>query len=185
MFKFADIFLNDATFFFARVVKFLMKYPTLWHFLFGKIWGWKPDEVRYYHAGLIIDDRYVVEQQWRVRVAGINQVTEKKSIVWRRPEPLTRYEESAIMNELMSIGERQVYDWLHILGKFLTWLTGIKYFERHVQFPSREICCTLVARCYAAIGIDFGKSNWTEVSTDDIDDYCEAQKWIKVYEGHK
>ncbi len=45
MFLPGDIFLNDYDIFAAKVVKFLMKYPTIWHFLFGRLFGWEPDLV--------------------------------------------------------------------------------------------------------------------------------------------
>ena len=178
-----DIFLNDYDILAARIVKFLMKYPTLWHFLFGRLWGWKPDEVRYYHAGIVLDRDTVVEQQWKVRLATTrNQIFRKPSVVWRCPF-LTENARKRIVEEAVRMVGRS-YDWLQIVGKLLTWLTGLKWFERKVQFPTKEMCCTLVARCYFKAGVTtFGKSTWMEVTTDDIDDYCQREGWIKVYEG--
>ena len=181
MFLPGDIFLNDYDIFAAKVVKFLMKYPTIWHFLFGRFFGWEPDLVAFYHAGIVINNTAVVEQQWKVRIASVqHQILEKPCIVFRKPD-LTMEQRYEIANEAICY-EGKKYDWLLIFGKLLTWLTGLVWFERWLQIPGREMCCTLVAKVYHdVVGETFGKKTWHEVTTDDIDDYCHKNGWEIVY----
>ncbi|RLB06450.1 MAG: hypothetical protein DRG83_00275 [Deltaproteobacteria bacterium] len=182
MFLPGDIFLNDYDIFAAKVVKFVMKYPTIWHFLFGRLFGWRPDPVVFYHAGIILNKNAVVEQQWKVRIASVQrQILDKPSIVFRNTK-LTEKERNRIAREaLKHIGRK--YDWVLILGKLFTWLTGFVWLQRWIQLPRREICCSLVAKVYwDAVGETFGKESWHDVTTDDIDDYCRSKGgWRIVY----
>jgi len=65
------------------------------------------------------------------------------------------------------------YDVKLYIGKLLTWLTGIKWFQRLVQDREREICISRVAYWYwEAIGEKFGLESWHDATTDLIDWYC-------------
>ena len=111
-------------------------------------------------------------------------ITKKKQYVIWRLEGITPEGELALKERaLQDLGEK--YDVLLILGKTLTWLTGIPYFARYVEADQKEFCVTRVALWYKDILKErFGKATHHEVTTDIIDDWCKAnpERWTKVDE---
>lgn len=162
-----DIFVSDSDKIGAKIVKFLMISPTIWHWLFGI-----RDEVRFFHPGIVIDQYRVIEQQSKVLIRSTERCIFSKSHIVLRNKSLTDKQRNFIVTlAKQDLGEG--YDILLIFGKLFTWLTGIKVFTRWIQQKEKEICVTRVAKWYyRATGITFGKKTWHEVTTDDIDDYC-------------
>lgn len=193
MLKTGDIILVDSDKSYAKVVKFLMQSPTVWHWIIGKIVfliskkkpSWLIDEVRYYHAAMALNEKDMIEQQGTVLISPLLRLKGKKFIVWRNvnlnPEDVERLKAVSMRD----IGKK--YDILLIFGKLFSWLTGIGAFAGAVQSYGKEICATRVAYWYAwGIFENFGKSSWHEVTTDDMDDWCASHPSyakIEVAEG--
>ena len=174
-----DIFLIDSVASYAKVVKFLMQAPTVYQWAWRKMRGTQ-QEVRYYHAGMLVSNTHVIEQQKIVELETVEAAfLNKKHIVYRNPR-LTM--ESR--NRLKALAEDEIgegYDILLIFGKTLTWITGLGFITRLVQWVDKEICVTRVAKWYQKVtGITFGKHSWHEVTTDNIDDWCKLDEWLVV-----
>lgn len=176
-----DIFLVDSTKTGAKIVKFLMIAPTLWHWLFRKAFGGQ-NKVDYYHVGMVFNDK-VIEQQSKVEFEDIYDAITKKEhyVVWRRKNLSEEMKINLLNRATTDLGKG--YDILLILGRTLTWLTGIKWFTRHIQSKGKEFCVTRVAGWYKeVVGTTFGCKTYHEVTTDIIDDYCKAHldEWERV-----
>ena len=170
-----DIFMSDSEKIGAKIVKFLMVSPTIWHWLFGF-----RDEVRFYHPGLVIDQNKVIEQQSKVIIRSTERcIFSKPHIVFRHKHLTDKQRNFIVTMAKQDLGKG--YDILLIFGKLFTWLTGIKVFTRWIQQREKEICVTRLAKWYfQATGITFGKKTWHEVTTDDIDDYSsidDVENW--------
>ena len=186
----ADIFLSDSPAGYAKVVKFLMQSPTLWHWIIGKILRVITrktkhlpfiDDVKYYHAGMIIDEGRIIEQEAKVEINDIGKMLKKPHIILRKIL-LTEEDRNAIYAEAIAdLGKG--YDILLIFGKTLAWLTGIRYFMHIVQWPGKEICVSRVAYWYD-LDDHFGKQSWHEVTTDDIEDWARlhSDDWMIIEE---
>jgi len=162
-----DIFSSDSDKTSAKIVKFLMISPTIWHWLIGI-----RNEVRFYHPGLVIDQNNVIEQQSKVIIRSTEKcIFSRPHIIFRNKNLTDKQRNFIVTLAKQDLGKG--YDILLIFGKLFTWLTGIKWFNRVIQAKEKEICVTRVAYWYAkATGITFGKKTWHEVTTDDIDDWC-------------
>lgn len=179
-FQLGDLFMVDSQKGGAKIVKYLMQSPTIWHWGLGKILGifnkkWKEEfisEVRMYHVGLIVNESQVIEQQWKVEYAEIEKslLSKDKYVVWRYRK-LTENQATLIKSiAIDSLGE--TYDLKLIAGKTLTWLTGIPWFSRHIETPNKEICITFGAMLYfKAVGYTWERLSWSELTTDIIDDF--------------
>lgn len=190
-----DIFLCDSDRTGAKIVKFLMTAPTIWQHLWRKFRGTQ-ETVRYYHAGMILDDNQMVEQQWKVQYGETQKILSRKVIIYRYKisEPDRVYygmtRETRLNLIKMSLRNAAVedigktYDIPQLIGKTLTWLTGIKLFVRVLGEWSREeeICVTRVAHWYKGI-CSFGCKTPSEITTKIIDEYCELweDEWEVVY----
>ena len=163
----ADIYLTDDTRFIAKFVKFLMTSPTIWHWLFGI-----RDEVRFYHVGLVVDENTVIEQQTVVEYdTPQNTIFSRKHIVYRNKKLNDMDRDLIVKLAKLDLGKK--LDILLVIGKTLSWFTGIGWFTEFIQQAEKEICVTRVAKWYCkGVDILFGRNNWHEVTTDDIDDYC-------------
>ena len=185
--KAGDIFLVDSDRFAAKMVKFLMTAPTVWHHVYRAIRGTQ-QEVRFYHAGMCIGPLLVIEQQSEVEVETVPAAIYNKSsyVVWRR-KGLTPKEELVLMKTAQAdMGDK--YDWLLIIGSFLTWFTGIKWFRSVVQLKKKEFCITIVGKWYfKALSETFGAPDWHNLTTDLVDDWCRAhpEEWEVVEEKIK
>ena len=179
--KTGDIFLTDSQAGYAIVVKFLMQAPTVWLWLWRKIFGGQ-NKVRYYHAGMIYDFATLIEQQKIVEKDSVQTLEGKKVIFWRKKHLTVGQATKLQMLSEEDLGKG--YDVKLIFGKTLTWLTGIKWFQRKLQSPGKEICVTRVAYWYSQIGVTFGQKNYMDCTTDIIDDYCQAHpdEWEEVTE---
>lgn len=170
-----DIFISDSNKTGAKIVKFLMVSPTIWHWLIGI-----RDEVRFYHPGIVIDQYRVIEQQSKVLIRSTEKcIFSRPHIILRNKTLSDKQRKFIITLAKQDLGKG--YDILLIFGKLFTWLTGIKWFVRHIEQKEKEICVTRVAKWYyQATGITFGKKTWNEVTTDDLDDFCtieDAENW--------
>ena len=169
-FEAGDIFLTDADHVGAKIVKFLMISPTIWHWLVGI-----RDEVRFYHAGMCVGVDRVIEQQRRVEFETVYDAILKKKayIVWRKRN-LTEEQKLKLLNiATADLGEG--YDILLIFGKLLTWITGIKWFVRNIESKNKDICITRVGSWFFMTNIEnFGKKTWHELTTDVLDNWCLA-----------
>lgn len=178
-YKGGDIFLTDSDASYAKIVKFLMQAPTIWHWLWRAITRTQ-QPVRYYHAGMLVDGERVIEQQKVVEYETVYDAFEKKDryIVLRYTKLTAPKRKKLIKEAEEDLGQK--YDILLIFGKTLTWLTGIKWFVRHMEAQNKDICVTRVANWYKdAIGYTFGQATPHEVTTDIIDDYCcnNSEEW--------
>lgn len=174
-YKPGDIFLTDSSRLGARIVKFLMKSPTVWHHILRMITHTMND-VEYYHVGMVTKEGLVIEQQKEVEYEDIyDAITKKKKyIVYRKKNLLPEQIEDLIRTSDKDIGKS--YDVLLIFGRLLTWLTGIKWFCRNMQSREKEFCVTRVALWYkVCTGETFGCKTHHEVTTDIIDDWCRAR----------
>ena len=60
--KCGDVFLEYSNRKIAKLVMFLMQEPTIWSWLYHKIFGGM-NEVNFYHAGMILSPTISIEQQ--------------------------------------------------------------------------------------------------------------------------
>ena len=183
--KSADIFFTDNFRIQSKIVKFLMTAPTLWQYIWRAIRGTQ-QEVRFYHAGLIIDQDTMIEQQSDVRIRNTDKIFGKNYIIWRNKKLADYQRDLIVLIAKADLGKG--YDILLCFGKLFTWLTGIPIFTRWIQAKEKEICVTRVAKWYKiGANIDFGKLTWHEITTDIIDDYCMAhpEEWeiVSYYLG--
>ena len=178
-----DIFLCDSDQVGAKIVKFLQQSPTVWQ----QIWRFfthRLEEVRFYHAGMIIDDLQIIEQQWKVQYADINKIFDRRIIIYRMKHLGNTNMNIVRQRAIEDIGK--IYDIPQLIGKTLTWLTGIKWFVRFLGKLSKEeeICVTRVGDWYENI-CDFGVRTKHEITTKVIDDYCRrrVEEWEIVYQN--
>jgi len=184
-FQAGDIYLVDSDRVGARIVKFLMTAPTLWQYIWRAL-RHTQQKVRFYHAGMCVYDNKVIEQQGVVEYEDVYDaiLKKKKAIVYRYKHLTEAQKEGLLFTAYQDLGEK--YDWLLIIGRTLTWLTGIKWFTRKIQLRDHEFCVTRVAYWfYEVLGVTFGQRTWHEVTTDSIDDFCKTNTndWEVVYES--
>ena len=79
-----DIFLTDDFSIQSKIVKFLMRSPTLWQHIWRLIRG-TLEAVRFYHAGLVLTSTQIVEQQTDVRIRNVDVIfkNNKNFVIWR------------------------------------------------------------------------------------------------------
>lgn len=183
--KAGDIFFTDNYSVASKIVKFLMVAPTIWQYIWRAIRKTQ-NEVRFYHAGLILSQDEMIEQQSDVRFGNTEKIFRKEYVIWRNKK-LSNLE-SHMITEIAKLDLGKKYDILLCVGKLFTWLTGIKIFTRVIQQREKEICVTRVAKWYQlATGINFNCKTWHEVTTDIIDDYCCAhpEEWEQIAVSQK
>ena len=111
MFKKGDIFFTDSDKTGPKIVKFLMQSPTFWHWGIGKAVGLFSKDlkakfispVRMYHAGMLVSEDTLIEQQGKVEYSEASGILGKKHVVWRHKH-LT--EEQA--NDLVKLAESRL-----------------------------------------------------------------------------
>jgi len=178
--KLGDIFMTDSDRIGPKIVKFLMTAPTLWHYIWRAIRGTQ-QEVRMYHVGMVISQDKIVEQQSELKYGDTNKILDRKHVIWRYKH-LTE-EQAEILYEYAKYDLGKKYDVVLILGKTLTWLTGIKWFSRNIQINELDICVTRVAGWYFKGEIyTWDSKTWHELTTDIIDDYNanHLEDWLLV-----
>lgn len=182
-FKTGDIFLCDSDRIGARVVKFLMTAPTLWQYIWRAIRKTQ-QSVRFYHAGMIIDDNILIEQQGKVQYGETSKILGRKVIVYRLKNAPDAVRNLLKERAVADLG--QGYDGWLILGKTLTWIFYLEWFEDFFGWVGKtlEICVTRVAHWCKGI-CAFGVSDHSEVTTKIMDEYCQRhpEEWEVVYQN--
>jgi hypothetical protein len=172
-----DIFIVDSERFGARIVKFFMIAPTIYQYIWRAITG-KQETVEYYHPGILRREAdntiYGIEQQSKVQIADINKILSKKKYIIIRKKDLTLKQRQAIFQQAeYDLGEK--FDVLQCFGMFLTWLTGIKLFQRIIHMKNAELCVGRVAKWFKnAINEDFGEKHYRDVTTHIMVKYIKA-----------
>ena len=190
-----DIFLCDSDRTGAKIVKFFMTAPTVWQHLWRKFRGTQ-EIVRYYHAGMILSDEQMIEQQGKVQYGKTQKILSRKISIYRYKisdqnnfyygipiEQRIKQLQDLLKNRAIEdLGKG--YDILQIVGKTLTWLTGIKLFVRVLGGITREeeICVTRDADWYWPV-CQFGCKTKSELTTKIMDEYClnHPEEWEVVY----
>lgn len=180
----SDIFLCNSNRISARIVKFLMQEKTFWHWLYKKIFHKPMNVVRYYHAGMVITKSWIIEQQWKVQIKPIEKIL-NRNIIFYRYKRLNPFTENIIYKRANE-DFGKIYDIPQLIGKSLTWITGIKLFTRLLGALSKEqeICVTRVGDWYWGI-CNFGVKTKHEITTKVLDEYCQnhPEEWEIVYEN--
>jgi hypothetical protein len=184
-----DIFLVDSSAPYAKMVKFLMRSSTVWHYIVGRLYEaitrnqaplWLMRDSLYYHAGMVISETHVIEQQKVVEYETIKSAFSQKNHIVIRRKDITPVQQTLLASYMIAdLGKG--YDILLILGKTLTWLTGITLFSLFINAPHKEICVNRVAKEYYKMfketwgHLSIWKSlGWSLVTTTDIDYYAKA-----------
>ena len=180
-----DIFLIDSDKTGPKIVKFFMTAPTMWHHLWRKMRGTQ-EEVLYYHVGMFSTQAQIIEQQSKVIQRTSNKVLSSKNRVCIiRKKNLGNLQQVRLLEEAFDdLGKG--YDVVNCIGKFLTWLTGIKFFARYMETADDEICINRVAQWYkTACDERFGGKTHHELTTHRMYKYVKhhTAKFKIVYEG--
>lgn len=178
-----DIFLCDSDRMGAKMVKFFMQAPTLWQ------WIWRymlntQETVRFYHAGMILNETQIIEQQGKVQIDDINKIFPRKIVIYRM-KYLTPTSQLIIQTRAKSdIGK--TYGIVLVLAKTLTWLTGLTLFVNVFGALDRqhEICINRVCKWYNHF-CDFGSKKYFVDNTKTVDEYCQKhpEEWEVVYQN--
>jgi len=181
-----DIILEDSNKTAAKIVKFFMTAPTWYQYLWRAIIR-KQDIVNYYHVAMIINNGFsgftgktdIIEQQTKVELADWNPKTHQ--IIFRKRNLTSEQLQTLKTIALEDIGRG--YDVLNILGKTLTWLTGIQLFGRYLEWPRAEICINRVAYWYKEVlCVTFGTKTHTELTTHLLYLYLlQSSEYMLVY----
>ena len=178
--KLGDVFLCDSDRTAARIVKFFMQSPNI----YLQVWRAMTNTlqpVRYYHAGLVISDSQIIEQQSKVQYGDTQKILSRRITIYRK-KSLTE-DQKALIKERAIAQIGQGYGVEDVIGHTLTWLTGIRWFTVILGALSRDndICVNRVARFYRKID-DFGSKTWYEITTKTLDEYCaKSPDWEVVY----
>lgn len=179
--KCGDIFLCDSDRGAAKMVKLLMQSPTVWQ----QIWRWatkRLQPVRYYHAGLILNDLIMVEQQGKVQYGDTAKILSRRITIFRKTN-LTEQQRFDVGNAAIGdIGEG--YGVMSVFGKLFTWLTGIIWFEDIMHIGDADICANRVAYWYSkSNGELLGQKNFKRSTTKTMDEYLMKKEngWEIVY----
>jgi hypothetical protein len=181
--KVGDIFLCDSERFAATMVKFLMQSPTIYQ----QIWRWmlhKLEPVRYYHAGLILTNEQMIEQQGKVQYGETQKILSRQITIYRKINLTDQQRYDIGQAAINDLGEK--YGVLSIFGKLFTWLTGIYWFEDILHLGDTDICINRVAYWYwKSNGELFGCKNFKRNTTKIMDEYClnHPNEWEVVYKN--
>lgn len=158
-----DIIFEDSDRLGAKIVKFLMTAPSIWHHIYRAIKGIQ-ETVEYYHPTLVISETRMIEQQLKVQITYSDNINHKKYIVFR---PKISQDQRDHLIEIAYSDIDQKWGIVHTLfGRFPTWLTGIPYFARYIKLPNEEVSAGRVAKwLYESFGETFGHVRYTEAST--------------------
>jgi hypothetical protein len=194
-----DIFLCDSDRIGAKIVKELMRAPTIYQYIWRAIKGTQ-EEVRYYHAGMILGDQ-LIEQQSKVHLDNTDKILSRRVIIYRHRKKLpvrifggeSFYTDSGKIEKIIpdtvkvraldDLGNR--YDILEVIGKMLTWLTGIKLFTViSGEFTKEHICVTAVAYWWWGF-CQFGEKYHSLLTTKKMDEYCRnhPEEWEIIYQN--
>ena len=172
-----DVFLCDSDRFAATMVKFLMQSPTIWQ----QIWRWMTKRlqvVRYYHAGMIISQEQMIEQQGKVQYGETSKILSRRITIYRKVNLTDQDRLDLVDAGVGDLGEG--YGVMSIFGKLFTWLTGLKFFVRVMHIGDTDICVNRIAYWYwKSKGELFGVRNFRETTTKTMDEYL-ANESAKV-----
>lgn len=192
MYKPGDLFLTDSDRTQARVIKFMMWTPTVWHYLYRRIFDWENLKYEYpsfYHAGIIVNNYQIVEQQRRLEIDSIENTFKNKSYIVLRKRKISRQKRLNIAYYTRNLCQKEKglsYDIPLCFGKLFTWLTGMPLFTRWIQAREKEICITRAGHIYKkCIGETFGVKTHHELTTKIVYDYCitHPDEWEVVEVG--
>lgn len=180
-----DIFLNDSNKLGAKIVKFLQQSPTIYSQIY-RFFTHKLEPVRYYHAGMVYSESQIIEQQWKVQLDDLNKILSRRIIIYRF-KPFASHESQRTLVKARALEDLdKIYDIPQLIGKTLSWLTGIKLFVRLLGAFSKEqeICVTRIGDWFEGL-CDFGVKTKHEITTKIIDEYCQAhpEKWETIYQN--
>ena len=167
------------------IVKFFMTAPTMWHHLWRKIRGTQ-EEVKYYHVFMFLDKETIIEQQGKVIERASNKVLNSGDRVCVIRFKDINVGQSFDLQKEARKDLGQGYDVVNCIGKFFTWLTGIKLFARYMEYPNQEICINRVAQWYKTVlNAKFGAKTHSELTTHAMYKYVKAhpETFKIVYEG--
>lgn len=181
--KLGDIFLCDSDRLAAKMVKFLMQSPTIYHQIYRWIFK-KLEPVRYYHAGMIFDEFNIIEQQGKVQLKPIDKILSRKIIIYRKKDLnlLDKY-------DIYKRAERDLgkhYGVLLVLAKAFAWLTGMFFVVNWLGRldKTHQICINRVCKWYDGV-CDFGSKGYFLDNTKTVDEYCRnnSEDWEIVYKN--
>ena len=182
--KCGDVFLCDSDRFGAKMVKFLQQSPTIWQ----QIWRFMRntlEPVRYYHAGMVLDDNQMIEQQSKVQYGDTQKILSRVIIIYRYK--LITDEQRLDFRRRAEEDLGKGYDIPQLIGKTFTWIFGFKFFVRLIGGVSKdeEICVTRIGDWYDGI-CDFGVPTNSEITTKILDEYCQSRpdEWEIVYKNN-
>ena len=174
-----DIVLMDSQKLGARIVKYLMRSPTVWQDLWRKFVTHNLKFIPYYHVAMIYglkedpssigySDWDIIEQQSKVQIK--NWRPDNIQIIFRRKNVTPEYKSYLAQVSRDDLGKG--YDILSIFGKTATWLTGIPFFAWFVQWPGAEICVNRVAMWhYKVFGEKFAQVTIADLTTQEMYEY--------------
>jgi hypothetical protein len=177
-----DVFLCDSDRTGAKIVKFFMQSPNL----FLQVWRYMTNTlqpVRFYHAGLVIDDTTMIEQQGKVQYGDTQKILSRKIVIYRK-KSLTD-DQRALIKSRATNQLGQGYGVEDVLAHTIAWLTGLQFIVTVVGALSRnnEICVNRVARWYNHIE-NFGTDKY-QITTKMMDEYLQhyTEEWEVVYQN--
>jgi len=181
--KTGDIIFEDSDKTGPKVVKYLMRSPTIWQDIFRLITG-KIKQSEYYHPAMVFNSSRSIEQQKVVQFDDlVDELKQKKIIIFRRKN-MIRPEEEGELQHLSASELGQPWGYVNLFGKFGTWLTGIKLFGRYIKRPNEEVSALRVARWfYKVFGEKFGEKDYRDNTTQTMVTYClnHPEKYEMVY----
>jgi hypothetical protein len=175
-----DIALCASTRLSAKIVMFLQQEKTIWHWIYKKIFKKPMNEVKYYHGLMVLNENQIIEQQWKVQVDELDKILTRDVVIFRKNN-LTS-EQAEILKEAAEVDIEKTYDILLMIGKTLTFVTGIKWFAKNVQSKDKEFCISAVADWFWQIEERFGIEAKELITTDIMEEYClKSEHWKVVY----
>lgn len=178
-----DIFLCDSDRFAAKIVKFLMQSPTIYHQIYRWIFK-KLEPVNYYHAGMIIDNETIVEQQGKVQLKPLSKILSRRIIIYRKKDLTLLDQYQLKLNVNKDMGKH--YGILLVLAKAFAWLTGMFFIVNWIGRldKTHQICINRVCKWYDGI-CDFGSKGYFLDNTKTVDEYCRnnSEVWEIVYKN--
>lgn len=179
-----DFFLVDSNKTGPKVVKYFMTAPTIYQHYWRKLRGTQ-EEVKYYHAGMFISRYQIIEQQGKVVIKDSGKLlnTHNRVLIFRKKGITAIQQRNLHRNALLDIGRG--YDGLNCIGKLLTWLTGIKFFARYIEWPRADVCINRIAYwAKQTLKETFGAKTHSELTTHLVYKYIKThpEKFIIVYE---
>jgi hypothetical protein len=133
---------------------------------------------------MVLDANQIIEQQWRVQYGETQKILSRRIIIYKYRTSEWETENQIKQRAIEDLGK--LYDIPQLIGKTLTWLTGLKIFVRLLGYLSKEeeICVTRIGDWYDDI-CDFGVPTNSEMTTKIIDEYCQRhpEEWEIIHKN--